>query len=113
MWKRKLPKKRYAISSVVESILRTFPELAEGATLGGLAQTKNGCGKRVVVRITRCSLGYLDTDNLYASAKPMLDCLRESGFIADDSPKDIHLEVRQIQVARRKEVGTYVEIIYR
>lgn len=113
MWKRNLPKKRYAISSVVQRILDSFPELPEGATLGGLAQTKNGCRQRVIVRITRVSLGYLDTDNLYASAKPMLDCLRESGLIADDNPKDIHLEVRQIQAARRKEVGTYVEIIYR
>lgn len=37
----------------------------------------------------------LDPDNLYASAKPVLDGLRAHGLILDDSPSHITLTVTQ------------------
>lgn len=47
------------------------------------------------VSIVRQSLKQLDTDNLYGSAKVILDALVSNGVIEDDSPDHIELTVTQ------------------
>lgn len=47
------------------------------------------------VSIERRSRGTLDEDNLYGSAKPVIDGLRYAYVIVDDSPNHIRLTVTQ------------------
>lgn len=51
--------------------------------------------ERAQVSIERRSLRTLDTDNLYASAKPVLDALKTMHVIKDDSPERCELKVTQ------------------
>ena len=64
------------------------------------------------VSIVMYRVRLLDTDNAYASTKPLLDCLCEVGLITDDSPSDINLEVRQEKVAHLNEQRTTLKITY-
>ena len=66
---------------------------------------------RITVQITRCSTSLLDADNLGGSVKFVLDALRRANLIPDDDPASIDLQVSQVKVARRKEIGTHVRII--
>ena len=51
----------------------------------------------------RCRVGIVvyqktrrfDEDNLHGACKPVIDALRESGYIYRDSPKWLELEIRQ------------------
>lgn len=54
----------------------------------------------------------LDTDNKYASVKPLLDALRHSGLIRDDRDSDITLAVTQYRVGHYHQEGTGVAITY-
>ena len=36
-----------------------------------------------------------DEDNLHGACKPVIDCLKEMGFIYQDSPKWLDLDIRQ------------------
>ena len=49
---------------------------------------------KVIILSRRSRL--LDKDNLYAGAKPLVDALKKSGLIWDDSPRWINLKVRQV-----------------
>lgn len=64
----------------------------------------------LVVVITRCSTGTLDRDNLWGGVKALVDALRYSGRIPDDSEQHIELFVFQRKVRRRQQ-GTMIEII--
>jgi hypothetical protein len=48
-----------------------------------------------IVNIHQVRKRSLDTDNLYASCKPILDSLRKLGLIFDDNPKWCELKVTQ------------------
>ena len=50
---------------------------------------------RAKLTVHRSSLQLLDPDNLVGGVKPVLDALRKLGFIADDTPARLQLEVRQ------------------
>lgn len=75
-------------------------------------QTEEKNSQRTIVSITRYAFQLLDLDNLWGSVKPLVDQLRYSGLIRDDSQEEINLEVAQVQVRRIKEVGTKIEITY-
>ena len=70
------------------------------------------------VRVYRCSVGEPDTDNLYASAKALLDCLQPSnerrkyglGIIENDRPSQCELRVHHVKAAGRAEQCTIVMI---
>ncbi len=80
--------------------------------LDGCAPREPEGGNRIVVRIERRSVRALDPDNLTGSVKGLIDCLRYAKLIPDDDDKTIDLRVSQIRVKTRKEVGTFIEIIY-
>lgn len=44
------------------------------------------------IRVERFSSNPMDDDNVAASCKPLLDSLKDLGFIVDDSPHWIHLK---------------------
>ena len=76
------------------------------AALGGNVPM---CGElKSTVWIHQVRRRMLDTDNLYASCKPLLDSLQKTGVIFDDSPKWCDLRVTQ-EVG--KPVRTLIEVI--
>ena len=83
-----------------------LPKLAGGD--GGKQESKER--PRVIITSYRTRL--LDKDNAYSGAKYLLDSVKHSGFVHDDSEKEINYEVIQIKVAHRKEEHTTVDIIY-
>lgn len=52
------------------------------------------------VHVERRSAGMLDIDNLYASAKDLLDSLIKVGIIVDDAPDFLTLEITQARTTR-------------
>ena len=75
-------------------------------------QSKEESGRRIIIRIVKCSLRFSDKTNLYAGYKLLEDQLRYCQLIPDDDPETIQIEISQIKVAHRAETGTYLEIIY-
>lgn len=73
---------------------------------------------RATVRIERWSIKEPDKDNLYASAKCLVDCLLPRstrhphglGFVVDDSPDHMDQTVVHKQAATRKQQSTTVII---
>jgi Holliday junction resolvase RusA-like endonuclease len=61
-----------------------------------------------IVLITYYTCYPMDRDNLYASAKPIIDGLTEAGIIHDDTEDDITLKVVQEKIS--KKVDQYVKI---
>ena len=69
------------------------------------------------VKITRCSAGTLDIDNLYGGVKGLIDVLKPPGksnpfglgLIAGDEPDKLTLVVEQVKV-KRAEARTVIEI---
>jgi hypothetical protein len=84
-------------------------QIAPRALDGGLPG-KGESAQRARLRITRCARRLLDQDNLYGGAKPLIDCLKSSGLIEDDSPEHIELIVRQERVESIDEERTEIEI---
>lgn len=68
--------------------------------------------KRTRVIITSLRTRILDKDNAYSGAKSLLDSIKKSGLINDDSEKEIDYEVKQIKVAHRKDEKTVVDVDY-
>ena len=89
--------------SEFEPIVRYEPMGEEEAQGGNLS--------RRVVRITSYRNRLLDPDNLVGGCKYFIDALRKAEVIADDTEKDIQLEVRQIKTPTRKEERTEIEVI--
>lgn len=77
---------------------------------------KNGGTEKGATRITlgitsyRCRL--LDEDNLTGGCKQIIDALKYSGLLHDDSPKEISFKASQVRVAHRKDEKTVVDIEY-
>jgi hypothetical protein len=95
---------------VATRISRRQSQQALGCALeshtGGTDQSQNS----PVVRIVGCSRYLLDQDNLYGSAKQILDRLVEAEIIPGAGPGEITLEVVQFQVACPKEIGTAITV---
>ena len=73
-----------------------------------------------LLSIVRCSTKLLDVDNLYGGIKPIVDCLvtrqgarhpNGKGFIIDDSPLRLVLDIRPRLMAKRIEAKTLVELV--
>ena len=65
--------------------------LGRSATLSGWARSR----ARLTVNICLQHNRLFDKDNAYGSVKVVLDAMKSLGFIADDSPEFIDLEVTQ------------------
>jgi hypothetical protein len=66
--------------------------------------------QRIVVRFIGYRVRLLDPDNFAGSVKDLLDGLRHSGLLHDDSPELIKLETEQVRVRHYKEQKTIIEI---
>lgn len=67
--------------------------------------------QRAQIVITRMTCGKEpDPDNLTASAKLLLDALRDAGVIVDDSPEHITLDVQWQRSMKRNQQGTRVVV---
>ena len=71
-------------------------------------QGKKASPKRRILRIISYRTRTCDTDNLYP--KWIVDALRYSKLIEDDTPEHIELQVRQEKVAHRSKEKTTLEI---
>lgn len=54
------------------------------------------------VTICRHGARLLDVDNLVGGCKPLIDALRRSGLIWDDSPKYLKVVYEQVQVSAKR-----------
>ena len=72
-----------------------------------------------LLTVVRHATTLLDVDNLYAGIKPLLDCLVTEqggrhpdglGFLVDDSPLRLALDVRPRLIARRRDSRTVIHI---
>lgn len=95
---------------VAPRVLAEKSEPSRGQTLVRQAQPPKAREPGVAIIVTRCSDRSLDRDNLWSSVKPLVDALREAGYIPNDTEQDIELFVFQKKVPR-KESGTLVEIV--
>ena len=74
--------------------------------------------RRASVRIERHSLGTPDYDGLIGGTKCLVDCLLPQsarhkeglGFVADDSPDAMHLDVVAIKVSKHADQKTVIRI---
>ncbi len=64
--------------------------------------------KKMKVKIISYRARLLDKDNLYSGAKNLVDALRRTRLIRDDSPRWLELEVEQ--EVDRKNMRTEIEI---
>jgi hypothetical protein len=71
---------------------------------------KQGPAERRSLRIVSYRLQLADEDNLKGGVKPVIDALKNGGFILDDDPQAISQEVEQIQIHRRKDERTLIYI---
>jgi hypothetical protein len=72
------------------------------AAMGGPAHYPRPPFARALVKVVRLSSGALDPDNLAASCKSLLDCLK-GVVIEDDNPRQCELVVTQQTVKRGQE----------
>lgn len=74
--------------------------------------------QRALVQIARHSVGTPDTDGLIGGCKPVIDCLLAPsdthptglGFVQDDTPAVLTLEVSAVRVPTRAEQRTEITI---
>jgi hypothetical protein len=92
--------------------LESAAQLALGKEGGGEEVGSVGADWRVGVEIEISRTHLCDEDNNYGSAKQVVDCLRLSGLIRGDSPKQINLTVTQKKARTKKETGTKVTLTY-
>jgi hypothetical protein len=69
------------------------------AAIGGPRYFPRPAWRHVKVTVVRCSAGRLDRDNLYASAKSLLDCLVQLQIVEDDRSDWLDLEMKQSSAA--------------
>lgn len=88
------------------------PEPEQDAKLLPLGADKDeeGGTRRFRVRIERRGAKLLDADNLAGSCKWLVDALRYRGYIPDDSPECITLEIAQVKTPRKENRGTLITI---
>ena len=78
--------------------------------LGDTAKRKGKSKARASVCITSFRTRLLDIDNAFGGQKFLLDAIRMSRLIEDDSPDKIDLTVKQVKVKTKKEERTEIEI---
>lgn len=88
------------------------PKSHPSPTLASGAQREEKSANRITLRIIRCGARLLDRDNLYASPKQLIDCLRDAKLIPDDDEASIELIVEQVKEKRRDHRGTQIIIEY-
>lgn len=71
--------------------IKLSAQVMEYAVLMNWAKSRNRLRLRICLRHARL----FDKDNAYGSVKVVLDAIKSLGFIADDSPEFIDLEVTQ------------------
>jgi hypothetical protein len=90
-----------------------FLERKQVQSLDNGVPGKTRGGTRPHVSIVRCSTRKLEKyDNLAGSCKALLDCLRYSGLIADDTEEAITCDISQEKVVSRKDHKTKLVIEY-
>jgi len=62
------------------------------------------------LKVTRFGIRSLDTDNFVGGLKPLIDALKNHGFIADDDPAHLTLTTAQMRVAKGDFPCTLVQI---
>lgn len=72
-------------------------------------QLETATGRRRVV-IERRSTRELDQDNLVGGAKVVIDALKKLGFILDDNPANLDLEVVQARCEKGERPSTVITI---
>lgn len=65
---------------------------------------------RINLVITNFTISTMDRDNLYGSAKPIIDALRDVGLIKDDTEEYLNLEVKQEVVEKKERQRVEMEI---
>lgn len=98
---------------MVTELRNAFAQPDGGPALDLLASRIKASKKRPVVRLIRlCQRPIDDDDNLSSSVRYLLNAIKRSRLILDDSRKEIRLKVTQEKVKTRKERGTRIEIEY-
>ncbi len=81
--------------------------------MNAVPESKRVCTHKRRVKITRLSPArrfIRDDDNLWASAKPVLDALKRQGYIKDDRRKWLELEMAPQQASEDGECWTLIDI---
>lgn len=86
------------------------PERDKAPTLDRAVPREGKGVERIRVRFIGYRARPLDPDNFAGSIKNLLDGLRASKLIPDDSPEFITLETEQVKVKSYKEECTVIEI---
>lgn len=90
----------------------SIPECHKAAALGGTVQRKTESTGRIVVSFIGFRVRPLDPDNFAGGCKDLLDGLRKSDLLPDDSPTVIDFHTAQQKVAHRSEEKTVIELEY-
>lgn len=101
---------------VARQVSHPEPEQGVGEPLAGDARPAGESARSPVprphVHIYLHRVRLLDTDNKWASCKPLLDAIRHAGLIPDDREDDIDLTVTQHRVPKYINEGTGIAITY-
>ena len=97
---------------VASGLQNSFAQWLTSRSLPRAPKAQGGSGPRISVVITRRSIRLLDQDNLWGGVKPLVDQLRAITLIPEDNPTAIKLDVRQLQVAKKTDEGTEVQVIH-
>jgi hypothetical protein len=98
-------------SVLVARVSAAVPEQAAVPKQVRSDEVKAGSARRARVRLVTFRCRLLDPDNAVGGVKALVDSLRYRGYITNDDPASIQLEVYQVKVAHRNEQGTLVEIV--
>jgi hypothetical protein len=88
------------------------PKRDKAAALGGVAEGKEESFRRITIKFTGYRVKCLDPDNFAGSCKDLLDGIKATSLIPDDSPEFIKLETEQVRVASFAQERTEIEIHY-
>jgi hypothetical protein len=88
------------------------PQLDTPAALVGVEERERPSIHRIAVLFTGYRVKTLDPDNFAGSVKDLLDGLRHSGLIPEDTAAAITLETEQIKVDGYKQEKTQITISY-
>ena len=102
--------KDYERNQIVHPLQDPIPQPAIRNEPLAAAERKEACPGRCKVSIVSYRTRYCDFDNLVGGCKYLLDALRRCGYIEDDAPTFIALEVRQFKVTTRSLEQTEIEI---
>ena len=93
-----------------EGMGAALPKRVSTCTLDSGAESKaSGC-VRPSIRIKRCAIKLLDTDNLHGSCKYLVDAICRAFLGSGDSELEVDIEITQQKVNHNKDIETIVEI---